>query len=234
VKFRGLGMPVLRTGIPFCVVVSMAIHVAVLTLAELSQSSTLKVYRPGAAGPLRLRIMPAGEPSSDSGKQANEPLRWPKPITAVNPSAKINADASRTAEVHLQEPKAHHKAREIPTGVSAATSIAPGSSAPAAGPPGYADYLPKIYLSVGPEPLTPIEIEAPFGRFNRVTVTVVLSLFIDEYGKVQKIEVESTDVMQSFVDAAREAFERVTFKPGTLHGKAVRSVIKIAVEFEPL
>jgi hypothetical protein len=109
---------------------------------------------------------------------------------------------------------------------------ASASSSRAAMRPGDADYLPKNHLSLGPEPLAPIEIQSPEDLTGKPSVTVVLWLFIDEYGKVQKIRVESTDATQSFVDAALKAFGNATFKPGTLKGKAVKSVIKVAAEFE--
>jgi TonB family protein len=224
-------MPASRAGIPLCVAASVVIHAAVLTLTEFCKSSSFNVYAPTPA--IHLRLVSAREPSPDSGQPAGGTSPRAKALSMANLPGKRSADAPRIAEEHVLEEQMHQDTEEIPENVGNASSTRPDSSAQAGALPSYADYIPKAYLTVGPEPLTLIEVQPPIGTIDRHTVTVVLSVFIDEYGKVRQVKVESGGVTPAYADAALQAFEGVSFKPGILNGAAVKSVIKIAVDFEP-
>lgn len=202
-------MPVSRAGIPlWALTSSIAIHLAVLTLTGFSKPASLRSYKPAAS--IQLRLVPADGFSSNAGRGGEARSERDAARFSPNQSGQPNPDASGAGKAGVES----------------------DSSVPETGLPGFADYLPKAYLSVGPEPLTPIEIQSPADFSGKPTATVELMLFIDEYGKVQMLRVESDDATKPFVDAARQAFENATFKPGTLAGKAVKSVIKIAVDFE--
>lgn len=96
---------------------------------------------------------------------------------------------------------------------------------------GNSDYFAKAYLTVNPEPLSAVEIRPPeIG--GKGTVQLELSLFIDEEGKVRRVRAETPGAMEAYVDAATQAFEATRFKPGEISGRAVKSVIRVVVEFE--
>lgn len=95
----------------------------------------------------------------------------------------------------------------------------------------YSDYFAKAYLTANPEPLSTVEIPAP-AIAGKGTVQLELSLFIDEHGQVRRVRAETPGVMEPYVEAATQAFEATRFKPGEISGRAVRSVIRVVVEFE--
>jgi hypothetical protein len=216
-----------------CVLASLAIHAAILMLAELGAPSRFKVYVPATA--IRLSLLPAGDgPSAGSDRPGDAAARGAKASAVVGPSAKTNAGGSAAVKESERDQNGHRDAAQAAKDAGAAPPGTPDSIAQGGAAAGFADYIPRKYLSAGPEPLTPVEIQAPFIPSDKPHVTVVLDLFIDEYGKVQKISVDAAEVQQPYIDAATQAFENARFKPGTLNGMAVRSVIRIAVEFEPL
>lgn len=93
------------------------------------------------------------------------------------------------------------------------------------------NYHSKVYLTTSPEPLASIEIPAP-DIAGRRKVQLELSVFIDERGRVRRVRPESPGVMDAYVQAATQAFEATTFRPGEIAGRPVKSVIKVLVEFE--
>lgn len=93
------------------------------------------------------------------------------------------------------------------------------------------NYYTKVYLTVSPAPLAPVEIPVP-DIAGRRKVELELSLFIDEQGRVRRVRPESPGVMDAYVQAATQAFEATRFKPGEIAGRPVKSVIKVLVEFE--
>jgi hypothetical protein len=93
------------------------------------------------------------------------------------------------------------------------------------------NYHSKVYLTTSPEPLASIEIPVP-DIAGRRKVQLELSVFIDERGKVRRVRPESPGVMDAYVQAATQAFEATTFRPGEIAGRPVKSVIKVLVEFE--
>jgi periplasmic protein TonB len=60
----------------------------------------------------------------------------------------------------------------------------------------------------------------------------LLSLFIDETGKVVRVRVDSQTLPLEMQDAARSAFMGAAFTPGLVDGLPVRSRIRVEVTFE--
>ncbi|MEY4750353.1 MAG: hypothetical protein RIQ60_2567 [Pseudomonadota bacterium] len=91
-------------------------------------------------------------------------------------------------------------------------------------------YLPRSQLDQPPRPLDLVEIDyppgAPLGDFN-----AVLLLFVDESGRVQRIRVRDGSLPDSLERAAVMAFHAVQFAPGQRHGRAVKSLYPVAVDF---
>jgi protein TonB len=74
------------------------------------------------------------------------------------------------------------------------------------------------------EPQFPALALAPTGR-------VVLRLYVDESGRVERIAVESGDPTGAFEQAARAAFGDARFRPGIKAGVPVKSLLRIEVRF---
>ena len=84
------------------------------------------------------------------------------------------------------------------------------------------DSRPQVLSHV--EPQFPALALGPTGR-------VVLRLYINEAGSVDRVAVESADTTGAFEAAAREAFATARFLPGTKAGVPVKAVMRIEVLF---
>jgi len=205
-------MSVFRTGIPlWTVIVSIVLHAGVLTIIGWSRSDVISVM----SVPVHLRLVPAAGsllPNSGSAAAAEPPgfqvRSWSRHGQAENAGVQANSGLAFSA--------AQNPLEQANPGVSYFN---------------VSDYIPRVYLSAGPEPLTAIEVRPPVDFSGKFAVTIEISLFIDEFGKVQKLRAETLDVAPPFVEAATRAFEGVAFKPGLLEGKPVRSLIRVAVDF---
>lgn len=117
---------------------------------------------------------------------------------------------------------------------AAAPQLSDGSSGQADAD-GDDQYLPRRALDKAPAALAAIDLpypsEAPLGTYR-----AVLTLFIDRAGVVQRVRGEGQSLPPSLEDAARQAFLAAHFEPGRKDGQAVRSRIRVEVEYiaEPL
>lgn len=84
------------------------------------------------------------------------------------------------------------------------------------------DQRPQIRSHV--EPRFPVLALGPTGR-------VVLLLYIDEKGRVNKLATESGDPTGAFEAPAREAFSKARFVPGMKAGVPVKALMRIEVLF---
>jgi TonB family protein len=84
------------------------------------------------------------------------------------------------------------------------------------------DQRPLIMTHV--EPRFPVLALAPTGR-------VVLQLYVDETGRVEKVAVESDDPNGAFAQSAREAFAGARYFPGKKGGVSVKALLRIEVNF---
>jgi TonB family protein len=84
------------------------------------------------------------------------------------------------------------------------------------------DTRPQILSHV--EPQFPVLALAPEGR-------VVLRLYVDEQGRVERIATETDDPGGAFAAAAREAFGGARFLPGVRNGVAVKALLRVEVRF---
>ena len=104
-----------------------------------------------------------------------------------------------------------------------------GTEAPEGG------YVPRPLLSVAPEPVIPVVIAVPpaaaagrlIGRYS-----AVLALYIDEEGRVRRVEAESPALPEPMERAARQAFLAARFSPGQVAGQVVKSRIRVEVVFD--
>lgn len=63
---------------------------------------------------------------------------------------------------------------------------------------------------------------------------VILMLFINETGQVDRIEIESSEVPGALTQELAEEFRKVLFHPAQIDGNAVKSRMRIEVSIKPL
>jgi hypothetical protein len=119
-----------------------------------------------------------------------------------------------------------------------ASAPAPASatvSLPVSGSPWFDEeaYLPRPKLTVPPVAQQavllswPEQDAPPAGQY-----VGVLSLFIDEFGAVQRVRVEGDDLPAPLRERARAAFAGLRFSPGQVQGQEVKSRIRVEVRFD--
>lgn len=95
-------------------------------------------------------------------------------------------------------------------------------------------YLPASRLTQRPVVLHDIDPELPESLQGLRVQSVELLLLIDEYGDVNRIQIESlTDLTNTQSDELLRHFQVMRFMPGRLHDRAVRSALRIRVQLHP-
>lgn len=136
----------------------------------------------------------------------------------------------RESEVSTPPPESHRKepgpdAEESPASRSATPGQAPGL---VFGP----WYYPAKWLHRRPSPLKPIQPEYPVG-FSEASGRVLLLLFINEEGTVDRHQLLSPTQEDAFAASAIRAFSAARYAPGMITGHVVRSQLLVDVTFEP-
>ncbi|MFN3398052.1 MAG: energy transducer TonB, partial [Sulfurimicrobium sp.] len=67
---------------------------------------------------------------------------------------------------------------------------------------------------------------------GRIRISVVLVLLLDESGRVQDLSVEESYPPGMFDQSATEAFRNARFTPAQRHGRAVKSRVRIKVNYD--
>jgi hypothetical protein len=113
--------------------------------------------------------------------------------------------------------------------VPSASHLMSDESHPQAG-----DYLPASLLTQRPVVLYDIDPELPESLQGLRVQSVELLLLIDEYGDVDRVQIESlTDLTHTQADELLRHFQVMRFMPGRLHDRAVRSALRIRVQLHP-
>jgi hypothetical protein len=97
-----------------------------------------------------------------------------------------------------------------------------------------AEYIPSAQLIQGPVIQGSVDILRPETDLENAEVTLYLTLFINEHGLVDRVEVDDLERHPSFAEAAMGAFSAARFNPGQRNGRAVKSSMRIEVLFEPV
>jgi hypothetical protein len=95
-------------------------------------------------------------------------------------------------------------------------------------------YVPRRWLTVGPEPTAPILLPFPSAFKDRARYIVVLNLYIETDGRVGRVEFEGVPLPDLLERTARNAFEHARFTPGEVQGRIVKSLIRVEVNFDAL
>lgn len=164
------------------------------------------------------------------GQAAALPGQLPAVIVRMleteNPADTVQAPAARPGPAPVERDAA---SPEADPGVAA-----PARSATATARDGVQQgddlYLPRSQLDRAPQAWSTIDLPypdgAPLGRFR-----AVVTLFIDANGQVRRVRAEGEPLPPALEDSARQAFLAARFEPGAKDGHAVRSRIRVEVEF---
>ena len=66
-----------------------------------------------------------------------------------------------------------------------------------------------------------------------VDLNTELARFIDEAGTVRHVRIDGAPLLAALEEAARSAFLSARFTPGESNGAPVRSLIRVAIRFDP-
>ena len=95
-----------------------------------------------------------------------------------------------------------------------------------------AQYIAASRLTVRPKALEEIRVPFPKGTDLDGVAKAMVTLFIDEDGKVARVRVDDSKLPLVFQESATTAFLRGRFAPGLLDDVPVRSYLRIEVFFE--
>jgi len=242
-----------RGMLPWCIALSAALHV--LLLASLAPAGPrlggLVRHGGGHAGgrPVSVRLVPEKVPAPQ--RDAARSGSVDEAVGAAQVPVMVAHAASATpAAASASEPAASAKAVAPAPASASESTLASGSvpvpaqhdyasaSAALSAPDAPADggYVPRPLLSVVPDALAPVIIATSPETADLGRRVGVLALYIDEQGRVRRIEAEQPALPEAMERAAREAFMAARFSPGQVDGHVVKSRIRVEVVFddEPL
>lgn len=96
--------------------------------------------------------------------------------------------------------------------------------------PGIDSYLPVSQLTERPQLLR--DIDAQWHLPGVSLPVVVATLLISEYGDIDRIELHGPSLSPMLEQDLRARFAAVRFTPGKLHGKPVRSALRIEIRLD--
>lgn len=94
-------------------------------------------------------------------------------------------------------------------------------------------YLSAKSLSVKPTPISKIDLDAPEFDGYLIPGRLTARLYISETGSVDSIVVDQSNLPPIFSGKVINTFSQARFAPGEINGKAVKSQIRIEVDFDP-
>jgi protein TonB len=193
---------------------------------------------------LQIRAAPAAAPSTRV-IQARL-VEAPRPNTAPQAAPKQVAGPQQTPDTPalqvakpIPPPQPAPVAAEPPAPEPPASSTAPEKRAdlPSIEVPLLEDptYYPAQDVDVHPTALQSIQpAYPPEAASTGVAGSVVLLLLLDESGRVQDLSVEESYPPGMFDQSATEAFRNARFSPAQRHGRAVKSRVRIKVNYDLL
>jgi TonB family protein len=113
--------------------------------------------------------------------------------------------------------------RETPPAVS-------GSSARG----GFSTYYPAKAISRMPEAITNFEPHLPASEDNGTGGKLSMRLWINESGSLDRLSVLSSELPETFENAALAAFKQMRFRPGEIEGVAVKVWLDVVIEYADL
>lgn len=226
-----------RGMIPWCIAMSISAHVLLLVGAGPSGPRLGGLASPSRAAPeqVRMTLVPVAASPQPAGIATPAPA--PDVLPALlQPSASV-ASAVVASAASASAAASASLAASVPS-VAASEAPAPRPAAPAApdpwtpGNPARGAYLPRPLLSIAPKIQAEVIIAMPPGADDGARHVGVLSLFIDEQGRVRHIEPDDPALPPDMERAAQEAFMGARFSPGQVGGRMVKARINVEVVFE--
>lgn len=234
---RWLRMPQadMRHALPLCAALSLGMHLLMLSVrvpsevprqaAHVSAATPRTMQARLIAGTASLPSEPAGLGEAGAGERT---------VTAESSPTVANRRSSRPAS--LPEPQGAAEDKTDTASAARASQAAAESIFPAIATPSsideHDDYIPRPLLSVAPVARAPVVIGSPPDEPGVGRHVGILSLFIDEEGRVRHISASEPLLPPAFEQAAREAFMAAQFSPGQVDGVAVRSRVRVEVVFD--
>jgi TonB family protein len=196
--------------------------------AVLTQLSTAPATPPRGPAGLPVQLLYVRTVQPQVLEKVPAPPAAPAPeATAQSPAATPPVPAPHAQEAQPPVPRLDAMAGPGAEPLAAAPMPVPAASAAAEEAP----YLPRGELTLAPKLLAPVQVPFPGEVEGWVELKVQVTLFIDEEGTVRRIRIDSPDVHPSFERAVRAAFSPARFSPGELQDTAVRSQVRLEVEF---
>lgn len=93
-------------------------------------------------------------------------------------------------------------------------------------------YYTPDQLTKRPQPMAKAELDPPDLKPLVASGRLVLKLWINDRGKVARVDVEASDLPDKFMNASVDAFRELRFEPGERNGQAVGTVLRIEVNYE--
>ncbi|MES2366328.1 MAG: TonB family protein [Pseudomonadota bacterium] len=214
--------------------ISIAVHLALIGLVRVNAVTT-----PASAEipVIQARLQPATPPviAPPATTPVVEPEKPPLEPTRAAPPKPVPPAPAPNASAAVQAETASPPA--LSTGISAAANPVPqpNSVLPAVNVPLLVDptYYTAKQLDVQPRALAAINPVYPQGAVARGTAGwVTLKLKLDEYGKVEDVEVSDASPPGIFDQSALDAFRNAHFAPAQKDGRAVKSLVQIKVRYE--
>jgi periplasmic protein TonB len=238
---RALGLSAEACGmLPWCIALSAALHVLLLA-TMFSAGPRLGGLAKHAAGhaapPVSVRLVADGT-ASGRGGLASASIASSASSSATSTTPRLPVGAGRAASAAAS---AGGSMAAVSAG-SRASMPGPRSMAeadpfaadamPASGGASDGGYVPRPLLSVAPVATAPVVIAPPPATAEVGRRVGVLALYIDEQGRVRRIEAEPPLLPPAMEQAAREAFAAARFSPGEVDAHAVKSRIRVEVTFD--
>ncbi len=115
-----------------------------------------------------------------------------------------------------------------PFSETAVNQSPPANQEPAA-PQGY---FRAERLSRPPHPLGAVNLDIPETQLLTASGTLVLTLWIDDQGRVLSFKVDGPDLPEEYTTAVAEAFSAARFAPGEIRGRKVNSILKVEIKHD--
>ena len=93
-------------------------------------------------------------------------------------------------------------------------------------------YYTTDQLTKRPQPVNAIELDSPEISPVVVSGKIVLRLWINEFGSVAEVEIESSELPEAFSRTAVAAFKSLRFAPGERNGLPVGTLMRIEVTYD--
>jgi len=168
-------------------------------------------------------------------------------LPVTGPGAGSSLETPLPLTLHLQpalasgQPVAAAPADPVPdtTPPAKATAVAPDRVTPDASAlplplvvPTDDDYFRRTQLTVAAEPMDVIVIPDPGVDLGAGVKSVILTIFINENGRVDRIRFDREDVPAAMAEAAHQAFAKARFSPGQINGMNVKARMRVEISFE--